>query len=465
MSVLDLTARELAATIATGAAAPDDVIDELERSISRLPDDLNPFIAIDLDHARDEARMHAALPPEQRGVLHGVPLPIKDLERTAHLPTTFGLPFALDPSSTPADGSFAARARTAGAMMYAKTNTSALGHKDVTENLVVGVTTHPMDRTRTPGGSSGGAAAAVAAGLGPVAHGTDAGGSVRFPASLCGLVGFKPSFGRLSRVPVADLWAARGHHGFLTRDVGDVAFLMDALSGHDRRDPLSPPGSWRDGHVAAAPRILSLTTMFGQRLNPGVDRAFAAALARLESAGLQIERGEITWQDPIPDGNVPMAARDWRLLGARAEQSPELFERSHLEVIHAGSMVTTTDLLRAQESRSRLYSDAVALFDGCDLLVTPTMPITAWRWDDEHPIVDGTPIELGPGGRWMDLLLANPPGWPSISVPGGWSDGLPVGLQITAPPTQDLACIAFAATAEEILEFDPTSPPIPEGRR
>jgi Asp-tRNA(Asn)/Glu-tRNA(Gln) amidotransferase A subunit family amidase len=453
MSVLDLPARTLVAATSSGQISPEEVIDDLDRAVSGLPADLNPFLSIDLDRARDDARELQHRPPSERGALYGLPMPIKDLERTAHLPTTFGLAFALEVGRPPADASFAARSRAAGAVIYAKTNTSAFGHKDVTENLIVGPTTNPWDRTRTPGGSSGGAAALVASGVGPVAHGTDAGGSVRFPASMVGVVGFKPSFGRLPRIPTPDLWSARGHHGFLTRDVGDAAFLMDALSGHDRRDPLSPVGSWRDQPTTRSPRVLFVESMFGQELDTGVRAVVAHAVDRLISAGIDIHRGEIRWNDPIPDANAPMAAREWRLLGERARREPEMFEPSHLDLIDEGSAVTAADLLRAQEVRSSLYSDAAALYETYDLLLMPTMPLTAWRWDDEHPRINGVPMRRGPGCRWMDVLLPNLTGWPAISVPCGWSDSLPVGLHVTAPPQQDLACVEFAARLEEILEF------------
>ncbi|GAA0492478.1 amidase [Microbacterium aurantiacum] len=459
MSALDLSARALVAATSTGELSPVEVIDDLARRVSGVATELNPFLAIDLDTARDTARSLQERPPEERGALHGLPLPLKDLERTADLPTTFGLSFPLAPDAPRTDGSFAARARAAGAILYAKTNTSAFGHKDVTENLIVGATTNPWDTTRTPGGSSGGSAALVAAGVAPVAHGTDAGGSVRFPASMVGVVGFKPSFGRLPRIPAPDLWAARGHHGFLANDVADIAFLMDALSGQDLRDPLSPAGSWRALPAAKAPRALYVETMFGQDVDVDVRRVMDEAIDALVEAGVDIRRGRIEWDDPIADGNIPMVAREWRLLGARAEREPELFDASHLEQIRAGAAVTADDLMRAQESRTKLYGAAAALFEDYELLLMPTMPLTAWRWDDEHPAINGVPTERGPGGRWMDVLLGNLTGWPAISVPCGWSKGLPVGLHITAAPLHDFACIDAAARFEEILQF--TRPALP----
>lgn len=459
MSALDLSARALVAATSSGELSPVDVIDDLARRVSRLPREINPFLALDIDAARETARALENRRPDERGALYGLPMPLKDLERTADLPTTFGLSFALESNAPRVDGSFAARTKAADAIVYAKSNTSAFGHKDVTENLVVGPTTNPWDTTRTPGGSSGGAAALVAARVGPVAHGTDAGGSVRFPASMVGVVGFKPSFGRLPRIPSPDLWAARGHHGFLANDVADIAFLMDALSGQDMRDPLSPAGSWRDQPVARAPRALYVESMFGQDVDVDVRRVMDAAIDALLAAGVEIERGEITWDDPIPEGNIPMAAREWRLLGERATSEPELFEASHLELIRSGATVTASDLLHAQESRTKLYGTAVALFESYDLLLMPTMPITAWRWDDEYPAINGVPMKRGPGGRWMDVLLGNLTGWPAISVPCGWSNGLPVGLHITASPLHDFACVSAAAQFEEILQFHRTALP------
>lgn len=453
MSVLEGPTRELLNLLAQRDISPSEVIDQLEDRISSLPKDLNPFVTVDLDRARESARQLEGISPGQRGPLYGLPLPVKDLERTADLDTSFGIPFRLPGGRPTSDGSFAARARASGAILYAKSNTSAFGHKDVTENLVAGVTTNPWDRTRTPGGSSGGAAAIVAAGLGPVAHGTDAGGSVRFPASFCGLVGFKPSFGRLPRVPSPDLWAARGHHGFLGLSVDDMAVMMDALSGHDLRDPLAPPDHWRSLPVTDNPRVVYVPSMFGQDVDVAVQRVLDSSITAIEDSGIHVERRRIVWGDPIPDAQAPMAAREWYLLRKFAAERPELLEKSHLELIDAGAAVTTEELIRAQEGRSALYTRTAQLFEDVDFLLTPTMPLTAWRWDDEHPHINGTPLAQGPGTRWPDILLANIMGWPAISVPCGWIDGLPVGLHIMARGYRDAACLHFAARIEEILGF------------
>ncbi|SEC23944.1 amidase [Rhodococcus jostii] len=431
--------------------SPAEAVGETARKVEALPKELNPFMCVDFDLALDRARQMTT-PTASELPLYGLPMSMKDLEPTADLPTTFGAAF-VDSRAPRADGSLAARLRAAGCVIFGKTSTPAFGHKDVTDNLITGATRNPWNPALTSGGSSGGAAVLVATGVSPVAHGTDAAGSVRMPAALCGVAGFKPSYGRLPRLPASDLWAARGHHGFLARSIEDLRICMDAVAGGDPRDPLAPSDPVWDTAPPREPRgqIALVDSLFGQE----VDRGVAALLRRvgdmLSDAGIVVKSPDIRWSDPVAWANVWHTAHEHHHFGETYRRNPELFSPSHAAMIEAGRQVGASDLFMVQERRSTLHLQATEFIDAYDFVLTPTLPRTAWPFDDDHPTINAKTVEYGPGGRWADVLLANLTGWPAVSIPCGFVDGLPVGLQIIAPWRADGPCLDFAQNLEQIL--------------
>lgn len=461
--------RSLLGRLAAGELSPAEALLARTEPVERLRAELNPFLAVDLDRAMDEARALESLDAETRAgmPLYGLPLTLKDLEPTAGLPTTFGA-MHVDSGEARTDGSLAARARAAGCLVYAKTSTPSYGHKDVTDSLVGGVTRNPWDPRLTPGGSSGGAAVVVATGLDPVAHGTDAAGSVRMPAALCGVVGFKPSYGRLPRVPSADLWAARGHHGFLGRSVDDVRVVTAALAGGDPRDPIGPsePGLGA-GIRPRAGRIAVVDSLFGAAVDPGVAALLQRVRDLLSDAGLVVESPATGWEDPVPWVNHYAEAHEFHHFGALHAADPALFPPSQAALIEAGATRTASDLFAYQARRSALHLAATELMDRYDFVLTPTLPRAAWEVDDDRPEVAGTRTPYGPSGRWADVLLCNLTGWPAVSLPCGFVGGLPVGVQVIGPWREDLDCLAFAEEVEALLGPDVLRTPplfVGEGR-
>lgn len=433
-----------------GDLTASDLVEATAIAASSLPSNYNPFMAVDFDVARSYAKELDQSGPADHQPLFGLPMAIKDLEPTKDFPTTYG--FATPRDEARRDGSFTERLRSAGAVIYGKTTTCAYGHKDTCDSLLTGVTRNPWNTELTPGGSSGGAAVLVASGVNRVAHGTDASGSVRTPAALCGIVGFKPSFGRLPRIPVADLWAARGHHGFLGRTMDDVRVVMDALSGGDARDPLSPPGRWDEQPPREKRgRVLFVESLFGQEVDKQLGNLFHRIGDILSNSGVSLESRDIRLQNPVPWTQRLAGAQDFNAFGALYRSNPTAFSDTHAALIEIGMTVTIDEVWEGARLRTALYQQATALMDSYDFIITPTLPRTAWAVDDHHPMINGTPTRYGPSGRWPDLLLANLTGWPAISIPCGYIDGLPVGLQVIAPWRADLACLDFAESVESAL--------------
>src|SRR5215472_13929785 len=240
-------ATELVEGIRQRQLSPVELLEAVLRRAESLQPRLFAFMTLDAERAQAAARQAeaAVMRGDPLGPLHGLPVSIKDLEQTAGLRTTFGSKF-FEHNIPSEDGGVAGRVRAAGAVLFGKTNTPHMGHKDMCDNLLMPASRNPWDLARTPGGSSGGAAAAVAAGIGPVAHGSDGAGSIRIPAALCGVFGLKPSFGRVPYWPNPDFWAARSHNGPLSRTVRDAALLLNVIAGPDPRDPLSIVGPPED---------------------------------------------------------------------------------------------------------------------------------------------------------------------------------------------------------------------------
>jgi len=244
-------ATELARRIRDRELSPVELLDAVLARVEAVDPRVHAFVTLDAERARDAARQAeaAVLAGAEQGLLHGLPVSVKDLDPVAGVRLTFGSRFYED-NVPKRDGTVAERLRAAGAVIFGKTNTPAFGHKDMCDNLLGPATRNPWDLERTSGASSGGAGAAVAAGLGPLAHGSDGAGSIRIPSALCGVFGLKPSYGRVAHWPAADLWGARSHPGPMARTVRDAALLLTAIAGPDPRDPLSidsPP----EDYVAA----------------------------------------------------------------------------------------------------------------------------------------------------------------------------------------------------------------------
>lgn len=462
-----MSALELDRLIRAGDLSPVELTDAVLARIDRLNPRLAAYITVSADLARAQARESEgrARRGERRGPLDGIPYSIKDLEDTAGVRTTYGSKW-FERHVPSEDGAVAGRLRASGGAMLGKTNTPHFGHKDMSDNLIGPPCRNPWRLDRTSGGSSGGAASAVAAGLGPVAHGSDGAGSIRCPAALCGVVGVKPSFGRVPYYPSPDHWAARSHNGPIARTVRDAALLLSAIAGPDARDPLSIDaapedyvaacdGDLRGVRVAWSPDLGYLPV---DREVRTVTEAAARRFADLECAIEMPSLGLPDMRDPHRFiWEIGVAARHQD----RAHEHPDWIEPSLMRMVVAAGRVSALEYGRALLARTPFYQAVRGVFDRYDLLLTPTMPVPAWSVEpDSSAVIEGqeAPTLLE---RLTFTFPFNLTGQPAATVPCGWTQaGLPVGLQIVGRWHADGAVLRAAAAFEALQPWADRRPSI-----
>lgn len=445
-------AAELRRLYATGEASPVEVLDAVLQRAHALEPVLNAFLTLDDAGGRRAARAAERVvrtrPVEQWPLLLGVPVSVKDLTPTRGLRTTRGSLLLADwmPDFDPPA---VERLRAAGAMIFGKTNTSEAGWKGDAGNRLVGPTANPWATDRSSGGSSGGAAAAVASGVGPLATGTDGAGSIRIPAAFCGVVGFKPSLGRVPYVPAsADLLA---HLGPLARTVADAAALYDTLAGPDPRDlfslPADAPTTQRLEAVEPL-RIAWCADLGGTRAAPDVREAAACAMLALAEAGHRVEPVELHVEDPYPIVDVLWAGAEAASHRDDLDAVRDRLDPGRVALIERGRALGAADLAHAQAERWR-YAEALRqATEAYDVLATPTLPIGPFALGADGPSdLGGASVD---GLAWSPFTYPfNLTGQPAISVPAGHdADGLPVGVQLAGRWREDLTVLRAAAALE-----------------
>jgi Asp-tRNA(Asn)/Glu-tRNA(Gln) amidotransferase A subunit family amidase len=413
---------------------------------------LNAFTVFRGDKAMAEAEALDALPPERRGLLHGVPVAIKDLTPTAGDLTTGGS-CAFADRVTRADAEIVARLRRAGAVVVAKTTTPEFAHSGFTRSPLWGETLNPWDRTRTPGGSSGGAGAAVAAGAVPLAEGTDMGGSVRIPAALCGVVGLKPSLGRIPMDILSGCFDTLSHFGPLARTVADAALFLSVTEGVLVSDILS--------QTAPQPLMMGPADLRGVRIalsvdlgvyevDPEVEANLQATVQVLRASGADVTEVSLGWRGTDPD----LWLRMWAVFQASetAEIWDEWCDRMDPELValvEMGRGMSALDYKRLEVRRSEMWRGLAGVLSSHDALLCPTMCIAA-------PAVTSGDADFGalaPDGRLrgMDMTaLFNLFGQcPALSVPSGLTrEGLPTGVQIVGRRFDDAMTLRIGAAIE-----------------
>ena len=435
-----LSLAELSRAYAAGTLTPLDVTAAYLARIDRENGRLGAFVTVARDRAVDETRrLLRAAGTFARGPLHGVPVAHKDLFRTRGVRTTGGskLYDTLVPDD---DADLVARCAAAGAILLGKTNTHELGGGTTTINPFTGTTHNPRDVTRIAGGSSGGAAAAIAARLALVATGSDTGGSIRIPAALCGCVGLKPTFGWLPTTGVLGACPTFDHVGLLTRTCEDAALAFSAVA--PARDGAGVVGeAFVEAYRTAVARGLRglrvgvARTHFFENLEPGVQAAVTRTLTALTTVGARVSdvgagavsnRLYVEMFDPIAVSEIRATyAADWK---AR----PEAFS-SDFAGVFAGAPIADAALARARDARDALQRSIETVLEQVDVLVMPTVPVVA-------PRIDG-PVD---GMRILQNTWAfNAARVPALTVPcGTGADGLPVGLQIVASPYAEARLLA-----------------------
>jgi aspartyl-tRNA(Asn)/glutamyl-tRNA(Gln) amidotransferase subunit A len=457
---------ELAQRIRRKTVSPVEVVDAVLARIERVNPTLNAYCIVTAEEARDAAQAAevSVMSGEELGPLHGVPVSIKDLIFTRRLVTTGGSRLFAD--HMPEEDAVAVeRLKGAGAIIVGKTNTPEFGHKGVTDNPLFGISRNPWNSALTPGGSSGGAAAAVAAGMGALALGTDSGGSIRIPASFCGIYGLKPSFGRVPQAPGFPGWLSFSVTGPMTRTVRDAALMLDAIAGPDDRDRSSLPADSGAAFLEACDGGLEGLSIGWSadlgyaRVDPAVTELCGAAAALFEELGCHVEVVTPSWENPEEIFRTMGAAEMYAAWRERFEDSAEQLDRSFVALLNYGRTITIDQYMAAARRRNDLWTDVQGFLARFDLLITPTVAVPPFPV--ARPAVteiDGHPVSpLG----WIPFCFPfNLTGQPAASVPVGVTpDGLPVGLQIVGRRFADRTVLAASAAFEAAQPWAARRPP------
>jgi aspartyl-tRNA(Asn)/glutamyl-tRNA(Gln) amidotransferase subunit A len=453
-----LSAWEIAELVRRREVSPVEVVEGSLRRIREVDGEVGAFVALREEEALREARElgERLVRGEGVGRLAGLPLGVKDLEDVGGLATTYGsVPFRGNVAVR--DSVQVERLRRAGCVVVGKTKTPEFGYTFFTRNLLQGETRNPWRLERTPGGSSGGSAAAVAAGMVPLATGSDGGGSIRIPAAYSGCYGIKPQFGRVPMGPYLMVpWSRCVCYGPLVRTVRDAALYLDAVVGHHPCDPYSLPHpgySYVEKLAEPLPRLRiawSPTLGYAKVQREVLEQARRAAEAFAEM-GHAVEEVDISLPDAAVAWHTIIGAEVLALVGDALDRHREQFRRGFLAIALRARETTQAELVEAQMVRSRLVRELWALFERYDLLLTPTVATEAFEVRDGQlpPEIDGQPV-THPMNFIAYTYPFNLTGHPAISVRAGFtSAGLPVGLQIVGPLHRDDLVLQAAHAFEQ----------------
>jgi amidase len=465
---VDSPAREQLAAVAAGEVSARELLELHLRRIERANPVVNALVSLDADRA-----MSAATEADERqargeplGPLHGLPFAFKDTHEVAGWRTTFGSPLMADHVSVH-DDLIVERIRTAGVVPLGKTNVPEWAAGSHTFNPIFGTTRNPYDPSRSAGGSSGGAAAALAAGMVPLADGSDMGGSLRNPASFCNVVGLRPSLGRVPSWPTTNLWETTAVPGPMARTVDDVALLLSVIAGPD---PRVPTASETPGAAFAPPLHgdlrglrVALTVDLGGAFD--VDRRVRevvdAQAAVLTDAGAVVTEA---YPDLVRAEETFRTLRAWLFQDAFGDvlaKQPDAFKPALADNIRAGADLTGSDVARAYTDRTRLTERMWRFFESYDVLAMPVSQVPPFSVDLEYP----TEIEGRVQHSYLDWMRSayfiTVTGCPAVSMPAGFTpEGWPVGLQLVGPAGGERRLLEIAAAYERLTEAGRVRPPL-----
>ncbi|MFI6344164.1 amidase [Streptomyces sp. NPDC050560] len=449
----DLTARRLVEGYRAGSFSPVDAAETMLRRCEEIQPRVNAFVRIDSERALAEAGESEARwrRGEPRGLLDGVPVTVKDILLLRGGPTLRGSKTVSSDGAWDEDAPSVARLREHGAVFLGKTTTPEFGWKGVTDSPLSGITRNPHDTSRTAGGSSGGGAAAVAMGAGPLSLGTDGGGSVRIPGSFCGIFALKPTYGRVPLYP-ASAFGTLAHVGPMTRDAADAALLMDVISGPDPRDwsglgPLT--GSFRttlgDG-VRGLRVAYSASLGWDVPVEPEIAEAVRRAADRLAGLGAEVTEADPDIADPVDAFHTLWFSGAARVTQGLSEEARQSLDPGLQEVCEQGAAASALDYLAAVDVRMDLGRRMGLFHERYDVLLTPTLPVTAFEAGEEVP--KGSPHTRWTG--WTPFTYPfNMTQQPAVTLPYGRNaDGLPIGVQLVAARHMDALLLRTAHTLE-----------------
>ena len=460
---------QTAQDIRAGRVTSVEVVTRSLARIHELQPALNAFTVVLDDSALASARDadEAVRRGGQLPALHGVPVSVKDHIWMADAPATNGSLILRD-FVPPADAVPVARLRAAGAVIVGKTNNPEFCYRGFTDNLLFGLTRNPWDLQRTPGGSSGGAGSSVAAGMTAIALATDGGGSIRIPASFCGVVGHKPTFGLVPKEPGFRGWKTLSVDGPLARSVCDAALMLSVIAGPAAADDMSypgpPPGTYLD--AVAHPRDMhGLRVAWSEDLgmlpvDPDVRAVFAEAVQVLAELGCELAEAAPRTGHPTELWNTIALVEGYSSEGPLLSSSRELMSPGTAEIVEAGQGITGGQYVDALHDRARYTQVWAEFFEQHDLLVTPAMQLTAFPVGLQTPEqIQGQSVDPF-FDDWCTICLpANLTGMPATVVPAGFgAGGRPVGLQIIGPRWADALTLQFASAFESATPWSNYQP-------
>ena len=470
---MDLTfasAVTLAKLYRTRKASPLEVMQAVLARIDEVNPRVNAIVTLVRDAALREARRAsaalgrrgAALPP-----LFGVPVPIKDVTQTKGIRTTFGSKL-FEAHVPDEDALLVQRLRAAGAIVIGKTNTPEFAFGPNTTNAVFGPTRNPWDLSRTSGGSSGGAAAALATGMCPIAHGNDLGGSLRGPASFCGVVGFRTSPGLVPRYPSVLAWDTYSVEGPMARTVADAALMLSVMAGADDRAPISYDVDAREfARAVRAPSVKGWQVAFSPdldglvQIDDEVRAAFDRAVGVFRSLGAKTSA---TCPDVSDIPEIVRISRGLLMVARHADKLPEhraVLQEGLVENTEQGLALTARDAARGELLRSQQWQRVRAFLEKRDVWITPTMAVPAFPVEHPHVLeINGKPVGKAMQRSFLTYAFSVM-GLPAISIPCGFTaGGLPIGLQIVGRRRGEAAVLGAAAAFEAAQPWASHIPPV-----
>jgi amidase len=462
------TACAIVDKLRTGEVTPLDLLDVLERRIAEIDGPVNALPTLCFDRARARARALMQMPLGGRGLLAGIPIPIKDLTNVEGVRTTQGSPIYRD--NVPARSDLLVEHLEGnGGVIYAKSNTPEFGAGANTFNEVFGATRNPWDLSRSAAGSSGGAAVALATGTAWLAHGSDMGGSLRNPASFCGIVGMRPSIGRVAHTPVAKIDRNLGVQGPMARNVEDLALLLDAMSGEHPADPLSlpllPSSFLSAARSGKGPKRVAYSPDLGiTPVDPEVAAITRKAALRFAETGAIVEEAHPDLREAHECFHVLRAfdfaiSKAALLRGKRDQLKPEVIWN-----IEEGLKLSVEQLERAEAQRVAMTARTLEFFGTYDLLLTPATIVAPFPVEDRY-VAECAGHKFDNYVEWLGIVYAiTLVCCPALSLPCGFTtSGLPVGLQMVAAPRGEAQLLAGARVLEDILGLRGTTPIDPRG--
>jgi amidase len=454
----------------SGEVTPLDLLDVLEKRIAEVDGEVNALPTLCFDRARAHARALMQKPAGERGLLAGLPVPIKDLTNVEGVLTTQGSPIYKD--NIPARSDVMVEHLEAnGGIVYAKSNTPEFGAGANTFNEVFGATRNPWDISRSAAGSSGGAAVALATGTAWLAHGSDMGGSLRNPASFCGIVGMRPSIGRVAHTPKFGIDRTLGVQGPMARNVEDLALLLDAMSGEHPADPLSLPLLPESFRSAARsgnkPKRVAYSPDLGiTPVDPEVAAITRKAAERFAEAGVIVEEAHPDLREAHECFHV-LRAFDFAISKAALLRTKrDLLKPEVIWNIEEGLKLTVEQIERAEAQRVAMAARTLEFFKTYDLLLAPATIVAPFPVENRY-VAECAGKKFDNYVEWLGIVYAITLACvPALSLPCGFTaSGLPVGLQMVGPPRGDARLLAGAKALEDILGVRGTTPIDPRGTK